>query len=85
VGKSRRQIEVIIREDPFYERGLADFRIIEFERANARMTFKNGSAGDPSLLPCCSASAPKSPPAWIDATFAPASPSTSPYEPSHWD
>src|SRR5712691_1257521 len=35
VGKSRQQIEVIIREDPFYERGLADFRLIEF-RASQR-------------------------------------------------
>ena len=30
VGKSRRQIEAIVEEDPFYEHGLADFRIIEF-------------------------------------------------------
>ena len=35
VGKSRHQIEVIIREDPFYVRGLADFRVIEF-RASQR-------------------------------------------------
>jgi uncharacterized protein YciI len=35
VGKSRRQIEVIVEEDPFYEKGLADFRIIEF-RASQR-------------------------------------------------
>jgi uncharacterized protein YciI len=35
VGKSRQDIDVIIREDPFYERGLADFRIIEF-RASQR-------------------------------------------------
>jgi uncharacterized protein YciI len=37
VGKSRRQIEAIIEEDPFYVHGLADFRIIEFrasQRAN---------------------------------------------------
>ena len=34
-GKSRQQIEVIIREDPFHARGLADFRIIEF-RASQR-------------------------------------------------
>ena len=34
-GKSRQQIEGIIREDPFYTRGLADFRIIEF-RASQR-------------------------------------------------
>jgi len=30
VGPSRRQIEVIVEEDPFYKHGLADFRIIEF-------------------------------------------------------
>ena len=30
VGKSRQHIEAVIEEDPFYARGLADFRIIEF-------------------------------------------------------
>ena len=35
VGKSREHIEAIIREDPFYSRGLADFRVIEF-RASQR-------------------------------------------------
>jgi uncharacterized protein YciI len=35
VGNSRRDIEVIIEEDPFYAHGLADFRIIEF-RASQR-------------------------------------------------
>jgi len=30
VGKDRQEIEVIVKEDPFYARGLADFRIIEF-------------------------------------------------------
>jgi uncharacterized protein YciI len=37
VGKSREQIQSIIQEDPFYARGLADFRIVEFrasQRAN---------------------------------------------------
>jgi uncharacterized protein YciI len=37
VGTSRRDIEAIVEEDPFYTRGLADFRIIEFrasQRAN---------------------------------------------------
>jgi uncharacterized protein YciI len=37
VGKSRREIEAIVEEDPFVVRGLADFRIIEFrasQRAN---------------------------------------------------
>ena len=35
VAGSRRQIEAIIEEDPFCERGLADFRIVEF-RASQR-------------------------------------------------
>jgi len=35
VAKSRQEIETIIREDPFHERGLADFRIIHF-RASQR-------------------------------------------------
>jgi uncharacterized protein YciI len=35
VGKSRRQIEAIVEEDPFFIHGLADFRIIEF-RASQR-------------------------------------------------
>jgi uncharacterized protein YciI len=37
VGTSRRQIEAIVEEDPFYKHGLADFRIVEFrasQRAN---------------------------------------------------
>jgi len=35
VGKSRDEIEAIIREDPFCKKGLADVRIIEF-RASQR-------------------------------------------------
>jgi uncharacterized protein YciI len=35
VGKSRQEIQTIIEEDPFYQRGLADFRIVEF-RASQR-------------------------------------------------
>jgi uncharacterized protein YciI len=35
VGKNRQQIETIIQEDPFYARGLADFRVIQF-RASQR-------------------------------------------------
>ena len=35
VGKSRQHIEAIIQEDPFYTRGLAEFRIVEF-RASQR-------------------------------------------------
>ena len=35
VGKDREQIESLIKEDPFYTFGLADFRVIEF-RASQR-------------------------------------------------
>jgi uncharacterized protein YciI len=35
VGKSRQEVEAIVQEDPFYEHGLADFRVIEF-RASQR-------------------------------------------------
>jgi uncharacterized protein YciI len=35
VGETKEQIEAIMREDPFYARGLADFRIIQF-RASQR-------------------------------------------------
>jgi len=35
VGRSRQQIESIIQEDPFYQRDLADFRVIQF-RASQR-------------------------------------------------
>jgi uncharacterized protein YciI len=35
VAGTREDIEAIIREDPFYTRGLADFRIIQF-RASQR-------------------------------------------------
>jgi uncharacterized protein YciI len=35
VGKSREHIEAIMRQDPFCERGLAEFRVIEF-RASQR-------------------------------------------------
>lgn len=37
VARSRSEIEAIVKEDPFFTRGLADFRIIEFrasQRAN---------------------------------------------------
>ena len=35
VGKDKEQLETIVKEDPFHERGLAEFRIIEF-RASQR-------------------------------------------------
>ena len=37
VASSRREIEAIVEEDPFFTRGLADFRVVEFrasQRAN---------------------------------------------------
>jgi uncharacterized protein YciI len=34
-GKSREEIEALVREDPFHQHGLAEFRIIEF-RASQR-------------------------------------------------
>lgn len=37
VGKSRGEIEAIVKEDPFCQHGLAEFRIVEFrasQRAN---------------------------------------------------
>jgi uncharacterized protein YciI len=35
IGKNREEIESIVREDPFVERGLAEYRVIEF-RASQR-------------------------------------------------
>jgi uncharacterized protein YciI len=35
VGKSKNEIDAIVRRDPFCKNGLADFRIIEF-RASQR-------------------------------------------------
>jgi uncharacterized protein YciI len=34
-GKSKPEIEALIKEDPFHQRGLAEFRVIEF-RASQR-------------------------------------------------
>lgn len=34
-GKSKQEIETLIKEDPFHKHGLADFRVIEF-RASQR-------------------------------------------------
>ena len=34
-GKSKQQIETLIKEDPFHQHGLAEFRVIEF-RASQR-------------------------------------------------
>jgi uncharacterized protein YciI len=35
IGKSRDEIEAIVKEDPFVAHGLADFRVVEF-RASQR-------------------------------------------------
>jgi uncharacterized protein YciI len=35
VAKSRQEIEAIMRDDPFVERGLSDFRVVQF-RASQR-------------------------------------------------
>ena len=35
VGKSKQEIETLIKEDPFHQHGLADFRVVEF-RASQR-------------------------------------------------
>ena len=35
VAKGRPQIEAIVREDPFYVRGLASYRIIQFRASQA--------------------------------------------------
>jgi uncharacterized protein YciI len=43
VGKSRHEIEAIAGEDPFCQRGLADFRVIEF-----RVSQQAPASPDPS-------------------------------------
>ena len=40
VGKSRRQIEAIVQEDPFCKHGLADFRIVEFRASQRADSFE---------------------------------------------
>jgi uncharacterized protein YciI len=40
VGASRKQIQAIMQEDPFYARGLADFRIIEFRASQRAPAFQ---------------------------------------------
>ena len=46
VGKSRRQIEAIIEEDPFYEHDLAEFRIIEFRASQRADDIQSRIAGN---------------------------------------
>ena len=46
VGKSRDEMEAIVKEDPFHVRGLAEFRIIEF-RASQRAEDMPRRVSDP--------------------------------------
>jgi uncharacterized protein YciI len=41
VGTSRKEIEGIVREDPFVARGLADFRVIEFRVSQRAKEFQS--------------------------------------------
>ena len=41
IGDNREQIEAIAREDPFYARGLADVRVIEFRASQRSDAFQN--------------------------------------------
>ena len=38
IGRDREQVETLIKKDPFYKFGLADFRVIEF-RASQRADY----------------------------------------------
>jgi uncharacterized protein YciI len=46
-GGSREQIEAIAKEDPFYVRGLAEFRIIEFRASQRAGNIEELIAGEP--------------------------------------
>jgi uncharacterized protein YciI len=35
LGKDRQEIEAIVKEDPFHQHGLADFRIVEFRASQS--------------------------------------------------
>ena len=41
VGKTRQEIEAIVKEDPFHRHGLADFRIIEFRASQKADDIQN--------------------------------------------
>jgi uncharacterized protein YciI len=41
VGSSRDEIETIVREDPFVQRGLAEFRVTEFRASQTTEALKN--------------------------------------------
>ncbi len=48
IGESREQIEAIAREDPFYARGLSEFRVIEFRASQRAHDFPERIAVRPS-------------------------------------
>lgn len=39
VGKTRKQIEEILLEDPFHQKGLAEYRVIEFKATKKTKAF----------------------------------------------
>jgi uncharacterized protein YciI len=41
VGKTRQEIETLVKEDPFHRHGLADFRIIEFRASQKADDIQN--------------------------------------------
>jgi uncharacterized protein YciI len=41
VGKTRQEIETIVKEDPFHKHGLADFRVIEFRASQKADDIQN--------------------------------------------
>ena len=47
-GKSKPEIEALIKEDPFHKHGLADFRVIEFAPASGPTTSRSASNKDRS-------------------------------------
>jgi len=46
VGKSRLEVEAIVRQDPFCKEGLADFRIIEFRASQHSDDIQKASEND---------------------------------------
>src|SRR5689334_20637740 len=46
VGKSREEIEAIVKEDPFHQHGLADFRVIEFRASQKADDIQSRVDGD---------------------------------------
>ena len=47
-GKSREEIEAIVKEDPFVEKGLAEFRVIEFRASQQADPAQEAAAFKPA-------------------------------------